>query len=146
MQNTVRLNKHQLDWFRARSRQTRNEIQAFLVGEVVSPNLTVISSIEYPPAYAVSTPHNVQCYAMDIEKIQQDAIKSGNRIVGMIHNHPEWDAVLSPSDYELMLYYGYRVCGIVSTQGRKTRPRFWVMDTALPCVVEYAKEKSKIKS
>lgn len=143
MPNKVKLKKSQIDYFRRLSRNNPNEIQGFLIGEVVSPVLTVIDSIEYPPSYYISTPHKVQCYAVDIENIQRKAEERGKRVVGFIHNHPEWDAVMSPGDYDVMIHYGYRVCGIVSTQGNKTRPRFWNIDTALPCIIEYVKKKPK---
>lgn len=144
MRNRVKLKKSQLDYFRKLARQTPNEIQAFLVGDVVSPTLTVVDSFEYPPTYAKSNNWEVSWWVADYNEMQKKAEDRGKRVVGFIHSHPEWDAVLSPADYDFMIANGYRVCGICSTQGRKTRPRFWVMDTALSCVIEYAKRKTKV--
>lgn len=146
MQNKVKLKKSQLDRFRKLSRNSPNEIQAFLIGEVVSPTLTVVDYFAYCKEYAVSTPNNVSWYLREYEVMARKAEERGRRVVGFIHSHPEWDAVLSPPDYQFTILNGYRVCGICSTAGRKTRPRFWVMDSALECCIEYAKRhKAEIK-
>lgn len=143
MKNKVRLNKNQLNYFRELARNSPNEILAYLIGEVINPNLTVIESFEYTPMYAISTPQAVAWSWADYDVIKQKAEERDKRVVGFIHSHPEWDAVLSPADYEIMITNGYRVCGICSTHDRRTRNRFWVMDTALPCAIEYAKKRQK---
>ncbi len=146
MQNRVRLKKNQLAYFRKLARNSPNELMAYLIGEVVNPNLSVVDNFEYPPSYAVSTPHSVSWFLEDYSRMRQLAANREKYVIGFIHSHPEWDAVMSPQDYEHTLHNGFRLCGIVSTQGRKTRPRFWVTDTALPCEIEYAKNKPKITS
>jgi len=141
MRNKVRLKKGQLDHFRRLSRDSKNEIQAFLVGEVLGPHSVRIDSFAYPPRYADQSPSHVQWYTIDFEKVRLDAEERGLSIIGFIHSHPEWDAVLSGTDYNICIRDMHRICGIVSTQGRKTRARFWSMDSALPYEIIYEKKK-----
>lgn len=135
----VRLSKGQIDYFRKLSRKSLNEIQAFLIGEVVSPNLIVIDEFVYPKKYAVQKPNTCGWYLDEYQEVKAKAEERGRRVVGFIHSHPEWDAVLSPADYKICITDMHRVCGIVSTYSGKTRVRFWVMDSALPCEIVYAK-------
>jgi proteasome lid subunit RPN8/RPN11 len=139
MKTEVRLKKGSLDHFRKLARNSPNELMALLIGEVVSSKLTVIDSFEYASAYAVSDPTQVVWYQHEQDRVQKKAEARGRRVVGFIHSHPRWDAVMSPSDADVVLYYGYRVCGIVSTQARNTRTRFWVTDSSLPCEIKYVK-------
>lgn len=141
MQNKVKLNKSQLDYFRKLARNSPNEILAYLVGEVVNPNLVKVAYFAYTKEYQFSTPNTVQWKAEDYEAMQKQAEELGWRVIGFIHSHPEWDAVMSPQDYEVCVVGMYRLCGIVSVEGRKSRPRFWVTDSSLPCEVIYAKRK-----
>lgn len=142
MNNTVKLKKSHLDYFRKQARNSKYEIQAYLIGEVVSPNLTVIDSFEYTDEYAKQTTCSVAWYRASYDEVQKKAEKRGRRIVGHIHSHPNWDAVLSSSDYKSCIAEGHRICGIVSTDGPKTRVRFWLMDCALPAEIVYAKGKA----
>jgi len=144
MNNTVKLRKHQLDRFRKLSRESRLEIQAYLVGEIVNPKLTVVEEFVYPPEYGLQTRYQAAWYRRDYERVKHDAEERGRRIVGSIHSHPDMDdAVLSPEDYESCLAEGHRICGIVTTDGCRSRMRFWVMDCALPAdIVYYAKGKT----
>lgn len=137
----VRVRKAQLDYFRAKARDTNLEIQAYLIGEVVSPLLTVVEEFAYPKEYALQKPNEVCWYQHEYEEVKRSAEERGKRIVGDIHSHPNWDAVMSPTDYKAHIEEGYRVCGLCSTMGRKTRVRFWVAESALPCEIEYAKTK-----
>lgn len=139
MQNTVRLKKNQLDYFRRLSRNSKNELQAFLLGTVKSPNKVEVYYFVYPRQYRKSTPNTVQWNTSDYEIAKKYAEELNMQIVGFIHNHPNWDAVMSPQDYEACITEMYRICGIVSVHGRKTRVRFWVMDSALESAIEYAK-------
>lgn len=118
------------------------EVQAFLIGDAINPQLTVIDSVEYAPEYAYQTKTSVSWYVRDYELVKRRAEGRGKRIVGFIHSHPRWDAVMSTADHKFCLAHGYRVCGIVSTHKRATRVRFWVMDSSLPCEVAYAKKKA----
>lgn len=135
----VRLSKGQLDYCRKLSRESANEIQAFLIGEVVSPNLIVIDEFVYPKKYALQRPNTCGWYLDEYQEVKAKAEERGRRVVGFIHSHPEWDAVVSPDDYKICITDMHRVCGIVSIYSGKTRVRFWVMDSALPCEIVYAK-------
>jgi proteasome lid subunit RPN8/RPN11 len=137
MRAKVRIKKSQLDYFRAKARETNLEIQALLIGEVVSPELTVVEQFVYPTEYAIQKPNEVSWYQDEWNLVKRSAEERGKRVVGDIHSHPNWDAVLSPNDYRAHIEEGLRICGICSTQGRKTRVRFWIAESALPCAIEY---------
>jgi len=134
---TVRIKKSQLDYFRTLARNSPKEIQALLVGEVPTPNVIVVQVIVHPKRYETQTYSSVSWDADEYAKVAESVAKEGFRIVGHIHSHPEWDAVLSPNDHQIHLEEGYRISGICSTQGRKTRVRFWLAESCLPCDVEY---------
>jgi proteasome lid subunit RPN8/RPN11 len=138
MQNTVRLKKSQLDYFRRLARDNKNEIQAYLLGEVKSPNEVEIVYFIYPNRYHHQSPNTVAWWTVDYEHVKKEAERLNLQIVGFIHSHPEWDAVMSPDDYNVCITDMHRICGIVSIHGRKTRARFWVMDSALESAIEYA--------
>lgn len=139
MRAKVRVRKAQLDYFRAKARDTNLEIHAYLIGEVVSPSLTVIDEFAYPKEYETQTESCVRWYQDEYDKVKRSAEERGKRIVGDIHSHPNWDAVMSPTDYRSHIEEGHRVCGLCSTWKRKTRVRFWIAESALPCEIEYAK-------
>lgn len=141
MRTKVRIRKGALDHFRAKARATGLEIQAYLVGEVVSPTLTVVEKIIYPKAYHTQKTYEVCWFRDEFEEVKRSAEGRGKKIVGDIHSHPSWDAVMSPADYNTQLQDGFRICGICSTSGRKTRVRFWVIESALSAEVEYAVTK-----
>jgi proteasome lid subunit RPN8/RPN11 len=134
---TVYVKKSQLDYFRSLARDTQKEVQAVLVGEVTSPDKITIKQIVHPKEYASQAYSYVQWWADEYNRVAERAAKAGWRIVGDIHSHPNWDAVLSPDDHRNHLAEGYRVSGICSTQGRKTRVRFWLAESCLPCKIEY---------
>jgi len=104
---------------------------------VINPDLIVIHRLVYPKKYAEQTYSSVAWLAEEYDKIAAEATRDGLRIVGTIHSHPEWDAVLSPDDHKGHVSEGYRISGICSTQGRKTRVRFWLAESALPARIEY---------
>ena len=133
----IRVHRGQAAYFRKLARESAKEIQAYLVGEVVSPELTVVEKFAYTKKYAAQTPGVVQWYAEDYDKVKREAEEHGKRIIGDVHSHPNWDAVMSPSDYKAHIEEGFRVSGICSVTGRKTRLRFWVSDSALPVKIEY---------
>jgi proteasome lid subunit RPN8/RPN11 len=139
--NIVRVRKTQADYFRRIAlrevRKSGREVQAYLIGQVVSPNLTVIDEFRFPKKYAVQTTGEVQWFADEYEVVQRAAEASGKRIVGDAHSHPAWDSVLSPSDYKAHIKEGHRIAGICSVQNGRTRLRFWVVESALPLSVEY---------
>lgn len=144
MRSTVRVKRSQLNRFRKLARESSKEIQAFLVGRVVNPELTVIEWFAYAKRYAKQTASEVSWFLEDYEAIKKIAEDDGLRIVGDMHSHPEWDAVMSSTDAKSHVQDGHRICGICSTLGKsgnkRTRVRFWVMESALPAEIEYARK------
>ena len=134
----VRVNKNQAAYFRMKARTASGlEIQAYLVGYVVSPTLTVIEEFHYPKKYAVQTTGEVRWWLDEYALLKASAEAQGKRIVGDCHSHPDWDAVLSPSDYKSHIADGHRITGLCSVMNGKTRLRFWIAESALPVTIEY---------
>jgi len=129
----VRVSDNQVKHFRNLARETNKEIMAYLIGEVINTELVEIDSLEYTKEYGIQSTNSVSWYEHEYERVKQKAEKRGRRIVGYIHSHPNWDAVMSPDDLNHCVVNGLRVCGIVATNGRKTCVRFWVTDSPLPC-------------
>jgi proteasome lid subunit RPN8/RPN11 len=137
MSARVRISKFKLDYFRSLARNTRLEVQAYLIGRVVSPELTVVCDIKYPKAYHTQKGNEVAWFLDEYNLMKEEAERQGLKVLGDIHSHSEWDAVLSPADYKSGIQEGFRVHGLCSTQGRKTRVRFWVTESALPLDISY---------
>jgi proteasome lid subunit RPN8/RPN11 len=141
MQSTVRVKRGQAAYFRklalAEAKKSGKEIQAYMIGHVVSPTLTVVDEFRYPKQYATQTTQAVQWYQDEYEAVEKAAETAGKRVVGDAHSHPNWDAVLSPTDYQSCIKEGYRIAGICSIQNGRTRLRFWVVESALPLKIEY---------
>jgi proteasome lid subunit RPN8/RPN11 len=139
--NTVRIKKSQAAYFRAvalrEAKKSGKEIQAYLVGRIVSPTLTVVDEFKYTTKYAVQTTQAVQWYEDDYNVVKQYAEKNGKHVIGDAHSHPNWDAVLSPTDYCAHIQEGFRIAGICSIQNGRTRLRFWIAESALPLKIEY---------
>lgn len=139
--NIVRVKRGQAAYFRKlalrEAAKSGIEIQAYLVGHVVSPTLTIVEEFHYPNAYHTQTTEEVAWFWDEYEKVKAAAEAKGKRIVGDAHSHPNWDAVLSPKDYASHLQDGYRIAGICSIDKGRTRLRFWVAESALPLKIEY---------
>lgn len=133
----VKVKKSQLDYFRKLARNSDREILAYMIGRVVSPELTVIEYFVYPQSYEVQEKGYVKWFDDEWASVKQQAEEEGFRIVGDIHSHPEWDAVLSPLDYKTHIEEGNRLTGLCSVMGRRTRVRFWIAESSLPCDIEY---------
>jgi len=133
----VRVHRGQAAYFRRLARASSKEIQAYLVGHVVSPQLTVVDEFHYPKKYYVQTACEVRWFDEDYQAVKKAAEKRGKRIVGDCHSHPDWDAVLSPTDYRSHIEEGYRIAGICSIKHGRTRLRFWIAESALPLRIEY---------
>jgi proteasome lid subunit RPN8/RPN11 len=138
MQHHVRVKRGQAAYFRKMARKAFPlEIQAYLIGHVVSPTLTVVEEFRYPKKYYSQTAQEVQWSTDEYELVDKDAVARGKRIIGDAHSHPDWDAVLSPMDYTSHIAEGYRIAGICSVQNGRTRLRFWVAESSLPLKIEY---------
>ena len=141
MQSTVRIKRGQAAYFRklalAEAKKSGKEIQAYMIGHVVSPTLTVVDEFRYPKQYATQTTQAVQWYQDEYEAVEKAAETAGKRVVGDVHSHPAWDSVLSKTDYTSHIKEGFRIAGICSVNGGRTRIRFWVAESALPLEIEY---------
>lgn len=139
--NVVRINRGQAAYFRklalAEAKRTGKEIQAYLVGRVVSPTLTVVESFHYTKKYADQTTQLVRWYDDDYQAVKKAAEAAGKHVVGDVHSHPNWDAVLSPTDYCAHITEGFRIAGICAVQNGRTRLRFWVAESSLRSEIEY---------
>lgn len=133
----VKIKKAALNYFRSKARDSNLEIEAYLIGTVVSPTLTIVHKVVYTKNYAEQTTSKVQWWVDEYNKVVEQATAKEQRVVGSIHSHPSWDCVMSPSDYQIHVKDGFRILGICSTQNRKTRVRFWIPESALPCKLEY---------
>ena len=139
MFSRVRVRKGALDYFRRRTRETYPlEIHAYLLGTVNSVNELEITDFRYPVAYNVQTGNNVQWTVDEYASLKEDAARLNKQIVGDIHSHPNWDAVMSEQDYKACILDSLIVCGICSvTKDQRTRVRFWVPTSSLPCTIVY---------
>lgn len=139
--NIVRVKRGQAAYFRKlalrEAEKSGREIQAYLVGHVVSPQLVVVDEFHYTKKYAEQTTGLVRWYDDDYQVVKKRAEAQSKRIVGDAHSHPNWDAVLSPVDYKSHIEEGFRIAGICSIDKGRTRLRFWVAESALPLKIEY---------
>lgn len=141
--NRVKLHKGQLDYFRKLARQSPLEIQAYLIGDVVSPSLTVIDSFEYTRKYGTQTTGEVSWFTSEYERVAKKAEERGKRIVGDIHTHPQRACIMSDADYSACITAGHRISGICAVRpDGGTTVAFWVADCALICEMVYAKKKA----
>lgn len=138
MFSKVNVSKGALNHFRKKAREAFPlEIQAYLLGRVVSIDEIEITKFLYTKNYAIQTNGSVCWYQEDLDKVRQQSIDTDQLVVGDIHSHPNWDAVMSPSDQSAAIIEGFSICGIVSIIDNKTRVRFWTPNSALPCKIIY---------
>lgn len=133
----VKVDKNQLAYFRRLARSSPLEVHAYLVGEIVSPGFVKVDYFAYPAEYKLQTSESVQWYADELDTLRKRVISENLVVVGDIHSHPQWDAVMSPADHAGAIVDSLRICGVCSVYGQKTRVRFWVPDSALPCEIVY---------
>lgn len=138
MKCKIRLPKGKLDYFRKKARQAEpKEIQAYLVGRIVSPELVEIVEFAYTKEYADQSAGEVCWFREDYNRVKNSAEERGLTIVGDIHSHPNYWPVLSPDDHRNTITERHRVCGIYATMGRNSKTCFWVTDSSLPCTIIY---------
>lgn len=133
----VRIRKGQLAYFRKKARATKKEVLAYLVGKVVSPELTIVEYVAYTQKYATQTECEVQWFGEEYDNVKKEAEERGLRIIGDIHSHPNWWPVPSPTDFQGQFQEGHRITGICSVMNGKTKVYFWIPESSLPCAVEY---------
>lgn len=138
MFSKVRVSKNALNYFRQLARQTPDkEIQAYIAGFVNNINEIEITDFLYTKKYAIQTSCTVAWFQEDYDKLKERVEKEGKRIIGNIHTHPNYDAVLSEQDFTNCVTEQFVVVGLVSIRNNKTRARFWTPTSALPCKIIY---------
>jgi proteasome lid subunit RPN8/RPN11 len=139
MFSKVRVCKGALNYFRKLARQTAPlEIQAYLAGKVISINEVEITDFLYTKNYYKQTNNEVSWSTKEYDKVKLTVEDSGLRIIGEIHSHPGWDAVMSPADFSASVTQQLVICGICSINDKnRTRVRFWTPTSALPCTIVY---------
>ena len=138
MFSRVRIKKGALNHFRKRAREAYPlEIHAFLFGIVNSVNEIEVTDVRYPKEYNLQTSNHVQWTVEEYAKLKERAAATNKLIVGDIHSHPNWDAVMSERDYNACILDSLNICGICSVYDKKTRVRFWTPTSSLPCEIIY---------
>jgi proteasome lid subunit RPN8/RPN11 len=139
MFSKVRVRKSALDHFRRLAREAAPfEIEAFFTGRIISVDEVEILNFHYAKNYKIQTNNLVQWSSEDMDALKKKAEDNNLRIIGSIHSHPNWDAVMSPADYRAYITDQLIICGICSVYNRKTRVRFWTPTSALPCKIIYS--------
>jgi proteasome lid subunit RPN8/RPN11 len=124
--------------FRKLARNSAKEVIAYLIGEVVSPSLVRVDHWKYPTAFKVQTKGEVQVTQPAENDIKAWADSKKLMIVGTIHSHPQWEAVLSYDDHKGHIEQCHRVSGVCAVRrNRRTRILYWVAESSLPCEVVY---------
>ena len=131
----IKLKKTALDRFRKIARSTKLEVQAYLVGTIVSPFLVTVDYLAYPKVYGFQTKCGVAWTSEEYNELKRKAEYEGKSIVGDIHSHPAWFPIKSPQDHKAQIQEQLRVCGICSVFGKKTTVAFWLADSSLPLEV-----------
>jgi proteasome lid subunit RPN8/RPN11 len=137
MRTKVKVSKNQLNYFRKLARNSDKEIEAYLVGEVVSPELTVVKRIVYTKKYLEQTPGGVCWRVEDIQALKVTAEEQGFSVIGSIHSHPNYWPIVSGLDHTSHVQEQMRVMGVCATMNRKTMVCFWVTESCLPCKIIY---------
>ena len=137
----VKVSKYQLNCFRRLARSTNKEVEACLVGKVVSAQLIVIHRFVYTKKYEKQTTNTVKWFDREFEDLKVEAGDQQLALLGTIHSHPNFWPVVSPADHLALVADQMRVTGICATMKGKTVVYFWVAESCLPCKIEYAKSK-----
>jgi proteasome lid subunit RPN8/RPN11 len=137
MASKVKVKKTALERFRKLARESKVEIQAYLLGNIVSPNLVVVTDFVYPKEYKAQTKTGVCWTGEEFSALKMRADFEGKNIVGDIHSHPNWFPIKSEPDHTAQIADQLRVCGICSVYGKKTYVRFWLAESSLPMEIIY---------
>lgn len=134
----VELYKHQLRYFRTKSRRSNVECYAILIGKRVAPNLVRVEEFFYPKL-EVQTANEVVVDEDSYQLADQCAKNDGLIILGGIHSHIEYPSVLSKTDLLSHKNNNDKISGIVSVINKKTHVSFWELSSPLPCTIQYIK-------
>lgn len=142
MSNKVKVKKSQLDYFRRLARKIPLEIEAYLIGKVVSPTLVVVDQFVYPKNYKIQTIDNVLWNDEEYGALATKTQERGLSIVGSIHSHINCLPLLSETDHKACVTGQLRIIGVCSVINNKTKVCFWTADSSLTCDLVYAESKS----
>ena len=111
----VRVKKGALNHFRKKAREAYPlEIHAFLLGNIKSVKEIEITDFRYPKTYNIQTAGSVQWTADEFAELKERATANNKTIIGDIHSHPNWDAVMSEQDYNACILDSLSICAICS--------------------------------
>lgn len=134
----VQIKKSKLDYFRKMARKSYPlEIQSYLLGNIKSIDLIEITDIIYTDNYYLQTQSEVSWFAEEFDKVKLKAESENKTVIGDLHTHPDYESVMSKTDYVGTITQGFSIAGICSVYNNKTRVRFWNPNSALPCKVIY---------
>jgi proteasome lid subunit RPN8/RPN11 len=132
----VSINRNELDYFRTRARNSHNEIHAYLIGSV-SKNRITVDGIVHSHDLDLQTPSTVQPSEYDYQQAKAVGEYLNRKIIGDIHSHPNSDPEMSDADHKAAIEDELTVCGIVSVRKRRTKVRFWLVNSSLSCDIDY---------
>jgi proteasome lid subunit RPN8/RPN11 len=138
MFSQVRVSKNALDYFRRQARKNAPlEIQAYLAGNINTIDEVEVTDFYYTKVYHTQTNGSVAWNQEDFLRVKELAESQDKRIVGDIHSHPNWDAIMSKDDFDASVTQQLAICGICSVYDKKTRVRFWTPNSSLKCKIIY---------
>lgn len=132
----VQIKKHHLNYFRQKSRKSKNELYGLLIGTRISPTLVKVEHIKYPKL-EVSTPREVTVDSDSYFEIEENAKLNQFNVLGGIHSHPNYTPEMSQTDLKNHKDNSFSISGIVGIIGNKTIIRFWQVGSSLPATIEY---------
>jgi proteasome lid subunit RPN8/RPN11 len=132
----VRVKKHQLLYFKRKAIKSDVEVYAFLIGLKVAPNLVEVHKFKYPKL-KYATVDAVEVDPDVYEYWDEKAKDDGLVVLGGIHSHVNWTQEMSHQDHTNHKANCEKISGIVGVIGGKAWINFWVVDSSLPCKVEY---------
>lgn len=134
----VKVKKSKLDYFRRLARSSALEVEAYLVGKVISPTLVVVDRFAYTKNYKHQEIDAVQWHDNELAEISNKAQEEELAVIGSIHSHINCMPVLSETDHTACVTGQLRVIGVCSVINGKTKVYFWTADSSLACDIIYA--------
>jgi len=138
MFSKVRVRRSKLDYFKRKAKAACPlEIQAYLMGNVLSTEEIEITDFIYPKRYHTQTCEEVAWYDEDYKKFKNRVEREGKYSVGDIHTHPNYPPIMSGQDYQTAVTESSMISGICSVYGNRTHVVFWTTTSSKPCIIEY---------